>query len=101
MRPERWTTLGASGWGGDRYDFYEGPGGTATVLAVVWDTEGDAAEFEAALVPDAPRVRRRRGDVVVLAAASAGVPADALAEAALDSLPPPTPPHDGGADSPR
>jgi hypothetical protein len=83
---DRWTNDGASGWGGDRFDFYEGPRGTASVLATVWDTPQDAAEFETSLVPAAPKVRKRKGDVVVLVAASEGVDASALAQAALDAV---------------
>ena len=40
----------AAGWGGDRVALVEGPSGeTAVVLDTAWDTEADAAEFEAAV----------------------------------------------------
>jgi len=36
----------AAGWGGDRYDIYEGPGGQVLVSQLTaWDTENDAREF--------------------------------------------------------
>ncbi|HKE01834.1 MAG TPA: hypothetical protein VKE69_12545 [Planctomycetota bacterium] len=48
------TTEAASGWDGDRYDFYSGPqGAEALVWASVWDSEADALELLAALrVPE-------------------------------------------------
>jgi hypothetical protein len=64
---------GARGWDGDRYNLYERhPGETVLVSVSVWDTESDAAEFEAAwrrvLEADATtrdsHVVRRRGTVV-------------------------------------
>jgi len=86
-RPERWTSRGASGWGGDRYQLYVGPGGkTATALVTAWDSPAEAAEFEASLTAAAPKVRVRRGDVVVLVAAAAGVDAEALAAASADAV---------------
>jgi hypothetical protein len=42
----------AAGWGGDRVALIEGPDGqVAVVLDTAWDTNADAAEFEAALAP--------------------------------------------------
>src|SRR5205085_6682244 len=40
----------ASGWGGDRYAFYENPASGASMLAqyTTWDTPADAREFFAA-----------------------------------------------------
>lgn len=36
----------AAGWGGDRYDLYEGPGGGVFLAQLsAWDTENDAREF--------------------------------------------------------
>jgi hypothetical protein len=36
----------AAGWGGDRYDLYEGPGGQVFLAQLTaWDTENDAREF--------------------------------------------------------
>jgi hypothetical protein len=69
----------AAGWGGDRIALIEGPGGeTAVVLDTVWDSEADAAEFEAALGPTleeltglgrSPTVLRPAPDRVVLVSA--------------------------------
>ena len=84
-----WTSKGAQGWDGDRYHYYEGPsGGSATVLATVWDSPQEAAEFEASLAAIAPKVRLRRGSHVVLVGATEGVPAAKLAAAALDAVAP-------------
>jgi len=42
----------AAGWGGDRVALVQGPdGAVSVVLDTAWDTEADAAEFAAALVP--------------------------------------------------
>jgi len=41
----------AAGWGGDRYDLYEGPGsGVLLTQMSAWDTENDAREFFEAYV---------------------------------------------------
>jgi hypothetical protein len=41
------TAEAAAGWGGDRIAVAEGPNGAwAVVMQTVWDTPGDAAEFE-------------------------------------------------------
>jgi hypothetical protein len=86
-RAERWTTRGAAGWGGDRYQLYEGPEGqTVTVLATLWDSASDATEFETTLVPAAPKTRLRRGDAVVLVAAPEKIDASAVATVALDAI---------------
>jgi hypothetical protein len=87
--PGKWTSAGAAGWDGDRYHYYEGPKGSATVLATVWDSPQEAEEFEASLTAAAPKVRQRRGSHVVLVAATEGVPAETLAAAALDAVAPP------------
>ena len=43
------ATAAAAGWGGDRLAVMEGPNGTwAVAMQTVWDTDADAAEFEAA-----------------------------------------------------
>ena len=40
------ATVGAEGWGGDRFALYEGPAGDLALVALTrWDTEEDAAEF--------------------------------------------------------
>ncbi len=36
----------ASGWGGDRYEVFEGPSGAYAVWSTAWDSERDAREFE-------------------------------------------------------
>ena len=42
----------AAGWGGDRAALIEGPdGAVGVVVDTAWDTEADAAEFQAALEP--------------------------------------------------
>lgn len=47
-----WVTDAGSGWGGDRYALWRGPGGQRLLVwATVWDTPGDAAEFQAAVEP--------------------------------------------------
>ncbi len=46
----RWTNEAASGWDGDLYQYYQGPGGAGLLLwASVWDSPREAAEFAAAL----------------------------------------------------
>lgn len=35
----------AAGWGGDRLELYESPGGHSLLLVTEWDTQADAAEF--------------------------------------------------------
>ncbi len=70
----------AAGWGGDRVALLEGPDGeAAVVIDTVWDTEADAAEFEAALGPTvdkliglerSPSVLRPASDRVVLVTAT-------------------------------
>jgi hypothetical protein len=88
-RPESWTTPGAAGWDGDRYQLYEGPAGaTVTVLATLWDTTSDAAEFERSLAASAPKLRARRADAVALVAATPGVAVDKLPPLILDALAP-------------
>ena len=40
------ASIAATGWGGDAYSLFEGPGGQGIlVLATVWDSEQDAEEF--------------------------------------------------------
>ena len=53
------TTIGAgvaneaaAGWGGDRVVVLDGPNGAwGVALRTVWDTVGDAAQFESAATP--------------------------------------------------
>lgn len=73
------ATDAAAGWGGDRVALIEGPDGqVAVVLDTAWDTNADAAEFEAALAPTvteltglgrSPVVLRPAPDRVVLVSA--------------------------------
>ncbi len=84
-----WTNPGASGWGGDLWHLYKHGDRRATVMATVWDTEGDAAEFEGALTPVKGRRSWRRGPAVVLVAGDAGESGETLAGAWLDALSPP------------
>jgi hypothetical protein len=53
----RWTNAAATGWGGDRYASFSGPGGARLLVwDSIWDTESDAVEFAVALKRDpAPR----------------------------------------------
>lgn len=79
----------AAGWGGDRIGYLTGPGGAdAVVLATVWDTPTDAAEFlDAAgrLVADGPSpgtvIRASAARVVVVIASDAPTLAAAAAAA--------------------
>jgi hypothetical protein len=57
----------AAGWGGDRVALIEGPNGeTAAVLDTAWDTEADAAEFEAALAPMVEQLKAAGKSPVIL-----------------------------------
>lgn len=74
-----WTNAAASGWGGDHFEVWTRGDQAIVLLATVWDTPGDAAEFEAAL----PRNRdafafRRAGSSVGVVAGSFGDRKDAL-----------------------
>jgi len=52
------TADAAAGWGGDRVALIEGPGDeVAVVLDTAWDTEADAAAFEAALAPTVEKLK--------------------------------------------
>jgi hypothetical protein len=70
---EPWTNAAASGWGGDRFELWTNGDAAVVLLATVWDTAKDAAEFAAAL----PRGRaefafRRAGAKVGIVAGGAG-----------------------------
>jgi hypothetical protein len=74
-----WTNAAASGWGGDRFELWTHGDAAVVLLATVWDTAKDAAEFAAAL----PRGRdaftfRRVGAKVGIVAGRAGDRRDAL-----------------------
>jgi hypothetical protein len=87
LRPEAWTNRGAAGIGGDLYHHYVNGTRSVTVVATVWDTEGDAVEFQEALVT-VPRKRSYRfGDaVVLLTGEDQGPAAEALAAEVLSGL---------------
>jgi len=78
--PEPLAGRSTAGWGGDRMVLLVGPdGGYAIVLATVWDTLGDAAEFATAArsavrgLPGGTTVRASGDAVTVLLASDAGV----------------------------
>jgi hypothetical protein len=81
-----WTNAAAMGWDGDHLQLYESERGTVTILASVWDTEKDAAEFEASLVRTPPKTVLRKGDAVIVVVAADGVDAAAVAKAALGGM---------------
>jgi hypothetical protein len=59
----------SAGWGGDRYDLYEGPGGQVFLAQLTaWDTEKDAREFFEAYVKRT-KLRYAQASLVELAAA--------------------------------
>jgi hypothetical protein len=60
-----WTNAAASGWGGDRYELWTKGDAAVVLLATVWDTETDAAEFAAALPHDRSAFAFRRAGVRV------------------------------------
>ena len=68
-----WTNAAASGWGGDRFELWTNGDAAVVLLATVWDTEKDAAEFGAALPHDRPEfASRRAGFKVGIVAGRAG-----------------------------
>jgi len=83
---QAWTDAAATGWGGDTYHQYVHGERSVTVLATVWDTPGDAAEFEKA-VPEMPRrAVFRRWDTVLVIGGDLGAEPQAIAEAAFLAL---------------
>jgi hypothetical protein len=83
-----WTNEAAAGWGGDRWVLLSDGTRWVTVLATLWDTEGDALEFMDAVDLDAFANLSRRRDAVVVVAGEPGDRAPALAGAVLDVLAP-------------
>jgi hypothetical protein len=64
----------AAGWGGDRYELWRSPSGSALIMRWRWDTRRDEAEFAARLREfaadsDRPAAVARRGGAVTLAIA--------------------------------
>jgi hypothetical protein len=50
------ATNAAAGWGGDRLELYQSPGGTSLLLVTEWDGLPDASEFAAAAKVALPRL---------------------------------------------
>lgn len=74
-----WTNAAASGWGGDRFELWTNGGAAVVLLATVWDTAKDAAEFAAALpAARAGFVFKRAGTKVGIVAGQFGDRRDAL-----------------------
>lgn len=78
-----WTNAAASGWGGDRFELWTKGDEAVVLLASVWDTEGDAVEFETAVprAGEALAIRRSGTRVGIVA----GAPSD-VRDALLDLL---------------
>ena len=69
VNPSAWTNAAAAGWGGDRWQLYRSPAAptkSLMVLATIWDTAADAAEFDAALHLPASCATTRRADAVAI-----------------------------------
>ena len=68
-----WTNAAASGWGGDRFELWTRGTDAVVLVATVWDSEKDAAEFSAALPPQgASFAFLRHGARVGIVAGDAG-----------------------------
>jgi hypothetical protein len=84
--PQNWTNRAATGWAGDVYQHYVNGPRAVTVLAAVWETPEDAAEFVTALKPLPGRSTVRRGDATLVLAGDLPIGADALADAVFGAL---------------
>jgi hypothetical protein len=85
---DHYTNEAATGWGGDRWQLYTKGDRSVILLATLWDTDGDAGEFEASL-PDLPgRLIERRGDAVIVIAGLEEKDAARLAARALEATAP-------------
>ena len=74
-----WTNAAASGWGGDRFELWTSGDASVVLLATVWDTAKDAAEFAAALPAErAEFAFKRAGTKVGIVAGLASERRDAL-----------------------
>ncbi len=74
-----WTNAAASGWGGDRFELWANGDAAVVLVATVWDSEKDAAEFAAALSrSNAQLAAKRHGKKVGIVAGAAGDVRDAL-----------------------
>jgi hypothetical protein len=56
----------AAGWGGDRYELWQGPGGNVLAMRWRWDTRRDAREFAAAARGLGETALTASGDAVTL-----------------------------------
>jgi hypothetical protein len=56
----------AAGWGGDRYELWQGPAGNVLAMRWRWDTPRDASEFRAAAVKLGATSVTASGDAVTL-----------------------------------
>jgi hypothetical protein len=86
LAPERWTNAAAAGWGGDAYHHYVCGPRSLTILATLWDTPGDAIEFEIALATHKDLRTFRRFQTVIVLAGDLGSAPEAVAEAAFSAL---------------
>ena len=69
---DAWTSVAASGWGGDRWEVWSKGGRGIAILATAWDSEKDAEEFAAALPSRDGLAWARAGDRVAVVAGEAG-----------------------------
>jgi hypothetical protein len=74
-----WTNAASSGWGGDRFEVWTKGDAAVVLLATVWDTAKDAAQFAAALPSGrAGFAFTRAGPKVGIVAGASGEPLLAL-----------------------
>ncbi len=85
VMPAAWTNDAAAGWDGDLWQLYAKGDMRVTILASLWDTEADAAQF-AASVQRAGRAVRAAADAVVHAVGGPDAALDAAAARAAESL---------------
>ena len=79
VTPSAWTNAASEGWGGDRWELWTKGRSGVVLLETVWDSERDAAEFEAALPRDRGDFHARRsGTTVAIVAGEAGSAAAAV-----------------------
>lgn len=83
-----WTNAAAQGWKADRYHYYASEAGGVTVLLTQWDSEEDAREFQAALLPVAGRHAYRYASAVLLVGGATRAQADELSPLALSAARP-------------
>jgi hypothetical protein len=82
----KWTGPASMGLAGDLFQHYFSGTQRLTLLATLWDSEGDAREFVGALTPVAGRRSYRFGAAVLLIAGDAPERFDDLAPLALGPL---------------